>query len=187
MFVQMNKDFDFERLDFGNLPKPFDLATTFSPFVCAAREFTCRCGPSGWPMAGVGCFVVVKPGHTVHALLLDISMLQESGMHEYAQLEKALEHKRYRTWRPTAVRLTSEHIMWVPYGMLCMPSTTCEVAAFMVIPWMDAGMAEATTEDVWRFISGAIIGFCNKNETKSPWKTLLPAFRSFNSNLFVTS
>lgn len=178
---------ELEALDFQPLPRPCDLQGAFAPFVCTARQFTCRCGPSGWPLAGVGSFVVAKENSQLHALVLDIATLKEAGMLEYAQLERALEHKRFRTWQPTAVRITSSQMVWIPYGMICLPSTTNELASFMVIPWLSAELAEGATEDVWRYISSGIIAFGNKNETKSPWKVVLPAFRNFGSRLFVTT
>ena len=130
---------------------------------------------------------MVIPLEQVYGVLLDIQGLQQAGMHEYGALEKALEHKKYRTWKPTSVVVKPGMAMWVPYGQLVLLSIDSEVASFVVCPWFDSDLARDCTEDVWQYMVGHIISHANKNEQKAPWKKLLPAFRAFSAPLFATT
>lgn len=174
-----------EGLSFSPLPQPTGVTKEFAPFLCTSRNFTCRYGPSGWPMVGCGCWVyALQP---MHLLILCMSGLQQVGFHDYGTLEKSLDHKKYRTWRPCSIRLAPGKLMWIPYGHLVMPSTAAEYASFVVAPWMVPEMARDTTEELWQLIAATIINFAKKHEDKSPWKTVLPAFRVFSQSLFAST
>lgn len=83
------------------LPQPESLSTDFAAFLCTTRQCACRYGPAGWPLSGVGGWVWAKT--PIHAVVLELSVLRECGLHEFGQLEKVLEHRRFRTWRPLCV------------------------------------------------------------------------------------
>lgn len=172
-------------LSFAPLPKPIGVTKEFAPFLCTSRNFACRYGPSGWPMVGCGCWVhALQP---LHLLILCMSGLQSIGFHDYSGLEKCLEHKKYRTWRPCSVRLAVGELLWVPYGHLVMPSTSAQYGSYIVAPWLNADMARDTTEELWQLIAATIINFARKQEEKAPWKTVLPAFRAFSQPLFSST
>lgn len=164
---------------------PEGLDGAFAPFCCSTKQFTCRIGPSGWPLFGAGCWI--SPRHQVHALILDIATLREASLHDVSQLEKVLEHKRFRTWKPTAIRLDRGSMAWIPFGKVVCLSTTVELAEFLVIPWMHPQLAEKSTEDVWQFVATSNISFGNKNEGRAPWRTLLPALREFSTSLWKST
>lgn len=134
-------------------------------------------------MVGVGCFV--RTFGNCHGVVMDLPSLQAAGLHEYSDLGKALDHKKYRTWKPTCVQLAKDMVMWVPYGSVALLSSIDEGGGgLMVLPWLSQSLGVQATEELWAFISTSNISFGNKNADKSPWRTLLPALRSFSQSLF---
>lgn len=123
----------------------------------------------------------------IHAVVLELSVLRECGLHEFGQLQKILDHKRFRTWRPMTVRLDPEVGLWVPFGFICLPSSVDDIGHFVVAPWMHNGLAEASGEELWTFVSAAVLNFGKRYESRQPWKRLVPAFRKFSQSLFQVS
>lgn len=167
------------------LPQPESFLTDFAAFLCTTRQCACRYGPVGWPLSGVGGWVWAKT--PIHAVVLELSVLRECGLHEFGQLEKVLEHRRFRTWRPLCVRLGPQSAMWVLFGHLVLPASVDDFGHFVVIPWMSSGLAEGASEELWNFVSGSILAFGKKHEARAPWKRLVPAFRGFSQSLFKVS
>lgn len=164
-------------------PDPEHVLGDFAPFAVVLRQSACRHGPAGWPLPGVGCWV--RSFGEVHGVLLELESLKGAGMHEYNDFNAALDHRKFRTWKPVGIRLSAGYILWIPYGQIGLLSTTDTIGSFLCIPWFNKDLAIATTEDLWSWIAGANIACGNKNPERSPWKTVLPALRNFTQGLFT--
>lgn len=169
-------------LNFNPLPEPHKVFGDFAPFACCVRQFSCRFGPSGFPLTGVGGFV--RSYGPMHGIVLDIVTLQSAGLHSFADLEQTLDHTKFRTWRPTAVQIDDKSLLWVPYGHISLLSTSEEFGRFMTIPWFSSSLAVQSSEELWQFVSSTNISFGNKSSDRRPWKWLLPSLRAFSEGLF---
>lgn len=118
-------------------------------------------------------------------MILELDALKSAGMHDYGDLGAALEHKRFRTWKPVGVQMAAGELLWIPYGQVFLMSTTETIGSFVCFPWFSKDLAVASTEDLWSWIAGTNITCGNKNPERSPWKTLLPALRNFSQTLFT--
>lgn len=173
------------KVNFGNLATPEQLDGAFAPFVMTARANAVRFGPSGFPMFGVGCFIIGLNDY--HGIVQPLLPLRAAGLHEISDVDKTLDDRRFRTWRPISLKANREHIVWAPYGYLPFLTGGDEFNSHLIVPIMNATLATQSTEDIWTFISTQIISFANRhdNMSKSPWRTLIPALRTFNQQLFT--
>lgn len=189
LYAQLDADIDSTRFDAINLspvPQPQGLLKAFAPFMCVIRQWSCRTGASGWPLIGLGCWVWTDV--EAHGLLLEAEALHAAGLQDFATgLDKVLDHRRFRSWRPPSFQLTSGCMLWVPYGCIPFVSTSSEFASLFVMPWIEKDLAESVPEEMWAWLASANIACGNKHRDRLPWKHLLPALRAFSGSLFQTT
>ena len=143
------------------------------PFAIVVTQFCARIGHSGWPLLGLGCFIVVEEG-TAAFIVLTGERLVACGWKSAVPLSRLMHGDSAADLfsRSTCVSLSAGCSLFVPFGSFVSATALTPIACMKVLPIIGPAWHKNVPENVKKATWAALKGYCVARKDKEPWLTV---------------
>ena len=153
-------------------PKALDLAT-YRPHTVTQRTMTVRSGPQCTPFFGHAMWIIAKAEMVVGLVELT-QVVDKLSLKTLEKLPELFEERAMTRLKFPVAKLQTDDAIYIPFGTLPFPTSdkSDDLISFVVLPWMDASLAEGTDSEVVGLVNQCMQKFMKSQTENKVWKEI---------------
>ena len=162
--------------------KPHSLVI-FQPFAVAIRGHTMRHGNLAVPFTAQGLWIVGARGELVMTTV-DLAFLSEKcNLSSLDGVEKALAERAAIRQKGDTMIVNPGECVYVPWGLVPFITSTSDVAAYYVVPWLSKAATGDPDAAVQELVYAGFTKFLKDMGSKVPWGAISKEWKKFRATL----